>query len=480
MANRDVHRNPEKSMSRSTLTQREAVGRAVRERVKRSSHKLAGEMHRDPLDLLRESREGRVPNLAALRYGRMAVSPFAFFCGSAILQAHDLSLVPNTGMALPVCGDAHLLNFGGFATPERQIVFDLNDFDEAAPGPWEWDLKRLAASLVVAARYLRHSRGVAESFVMAAVTSYRDRMRQYAQSGALDLWYERITFDRMVETVLTPEGRRLIRRGMEKAAGRTPESTLEKLVQRDGDHWTIHDAPPAFFHVQATNTLFESADDWFAGGDWRKHIGPMYERYAKTLAQDRRELLDQFTIQDLVFKVGDTRCLVALLVDHHEKPLFLQIKEARRPVVSQYFRSHESVHENHNGARIVHCQRRLQAANDIFLGWSTAPSGGQFYFRQLRDTKLAFELELLDSTLLEGYARLCGWALARAHAKSGNAGIEISAYIGRSDQFAEALTAYAFAYADQVERDYDVFLKAVRSGKIHTLSDDDIADALRV
>jgi uncharacterized protein (DUF2252 family) len=472
-------------MSRSTLTQREAAGRAVRERVKRSSHKLAGDMHRDPLDLLRASSEGRAPDLAALRHGRMAASPFAFFCGSAILQAHDLARVPNTGMALPICGDAHLLNFGGFATPERQVVFDLNDFDEAAPGPWEWDLKRLAASFVMAARHLRHSRGVAESFVMAAVASYRDRMRQYAQSGALDLWYERITFDRMVETVLTPEGRRMIRRGMEKAAGHTPESTLEKLVQRDGDHWTVRDAPPAFFRVHEAHALFESAGDGFADGDWRKRIGPMYESYAKTLAQDRRELLDQFTIQDLAFKAGDAHCLVALLVDHHEKPLFLQIKEARRSIISQYFRSPESGHERHErherheGARIAHNQRRLQAASDIFLGWSTGPSGGHFYFRQLRDKKLAVELELLDSTLLEGYARLCGWAMARAHAKSGNAGIEIAAYIGRSDQFAEALTAYAFACADQVERDYDAFLKAVRSGKIHAPADDDVAARLR-
>jgi uncharacterized protein (DUF2252 family) len=487
MAKRDVHRNPEKPMTRSTIVQREAAGRAVRERVKRSSHKLTGEMHRDPLELLRIDSEGRVPGLVPLRNGRMAVSPFAFFCGSAILQAHDLSLVPDTGMAIPVCGDAHLLNFGGFATPERQVVFDLNDFDEAAPGPWEWDLKRLAVSLVMAARHLRHSRGAAESFVMAAVTSYRNRTRQYAQSSALDLWYERITFDHMLETVLTPEGRRTMRRGMEKAAGRTPESMLEKLAQREGDRWAIRDLPPVLFHVPGASTRFEPGDDWFATGDWREHIGPMYESYAKTLAQDRRELLDQFTLQDLVFKVGGlssagARSLVALLVDDHEKPLFLQIKEARRSVISQYFRSPElrhDRHDRHEGARVAHGQRLLQAAADLFLGWSTGPSGGHYAFRQLRDMKLAVELELLDSTLLEGYARLCGWAMARAHAKSGNAAVEISAYIGRNDQFAEALTSYAFAWADQVERDYDVFLKAVRSGKIPTRNDDNMGTGLR-
>jgi hypothetical protein len=317
---------------------------------------------------------------------------------------------------------------------------------------------------------------------MAAVTTYRDRMHQYAEFGALDLWYDRITFDRMVETALTPEGRRMIRRGMEKAAGRTHESMLEKLAERDGGHWKMRDAPPALFHVHGANTLFEAEDDWFSIGDWRQLIGPMYEAYQKTLAQDRRDLLDHFAIQDLVFKVVGvgsvgTRCLVALLTDHHDKPLFLQIKEARRSVIQHFYKSSAFKHE---GARVVQGQRLLQAASDLFLGWSTGPSGRHFYFRQLRDMKLSVELELLDSTLLEGYARLCGWAMARAHAKSGNCAIEIGAYIGRNDQFAEALVGYAFAYADQVERDYDLFLKAARSGRILARSDEDMAADFRV
>ncbi|MEM5316683.1 DUF2252 domain-containing protein [Paraburkholderia sp. JHI869] len=469
-------------MNGSTIAEREAAGRAARERSKRSSHKETGTIKRDPLALLHASSEGRVPNLVQLRYGRMIVSPFTFFRGSAILQAHDLAGVPNTGMAMEICGDAHLLNFGAFATPERQLVFDLNDFDEVAPGPWEWDVKRLVASFVVAARHMRYSRGVAEELVMTAVTSYRDRLRQYAEYGALDLWYDKITFDRMVETALTPEGRRLIRRGMEKAANRTHENLLEKLAERDGEHWTIRDAPPALFHVHGANTLFEPEDDWFTLGDWRTLIEPMYQDYAKTLAPDRRELLDHFAIQDMVFKVVGvgsvgTRCLVMLLVDHHEKPLFLQVKEARRSVISQYFKSPSIKHE---GARVVHGQRLLQAASDIFLGWTTGPAGRHFYVRQLRDMKLSVDLQLLDSTLLCGYARLCGWALARAHAKSGSAAIEIGSYIGRSDQFAEALTGYAFAYADQVERDYDVFIKAARSGAIVARSDEDMAADFRV
>lgn len=484
-------------MNGKTVAEREAAGRAARERAKRSSHKQVGELKRDPVALLKQSSEGRVPNLVPLRYGRMIVSPFTFFRGSAILQAHDLAQVPNTGMAMQICGDGHLLNFGGFATPERQLAFDLNDFDEVAPGPWEWDLKRLVASLVVAARHLRFSRGVAEDLVMTAVTSYRDHMRQYADFGALELWYDKITFDRMVETALTPEGRRLIRRGMEKAAGRTHESMLEKLAYRDdrndggngdareghaGSHWTIRDAPPALFHVHGPNSLYEHEDNWLTHGDWRSLIMPTYAAYLKTLAPDRRELLEHFEIQDLVFKVVGvgsvgTRCLVMLLVDHHGKPLFLQLKEARQSVISRYFKAPAFKHE---GARVVQGQRLLQAASDLFLGWSTGPSGRHFYFRQLRDMKLSVDLETLDSALLAGYARICGWAMARAHAKSGNAAIEIASYLGRGDAFAEALAGYAAGYADQVERDYEAFVKAVRSGEIAARSDEDMAADFRI
>ena len=490
-------------MNGKTVAEREAAGRAARERAKRSSHKQVGEVHRDPVALLEKSSEGRVPSLVPLRYGRMIVSPFTFFRGSAILQAHDLARVPNTGMVMQICGDGHLLNFGGFATPERQLVFDLNDFDEVAPGPWEWDLKRLVASLVVAARHMRYSRGVAEELVMAAVTTYRDRMREYADFGALELWYDKITFDRMVETALTPEGRRLIRRGMEKAAGRTHESMLEKLAYRSdrdgreirevregrdnrddqaGTYWTIRDAPPVLFHVHGPNSLYESEDNWLTQGDWRTLIKPTYEAYLKTLVPDRRELLEHFEIQDLVFKVVGvgsvgTRCLVLLLVDHHGKPLFLQVKEARQSVISQYFKAPAFKHE---GARVVQGQRLLQAASDLFLGWSTGPSGRHFYFRQLRDMKLSVDIDMLDSTLLTGYARLCGWAMARAHAKSGNAAIEIASYIGRGDQFAEALVGYAASYADQVERDYEAFIKAARSGAIVARSDEDMAADFRI
>jgi uncharacterized protein (DUF2252 family) len=473
-------------MKASTIAERQAIGRAAREHARRSGHRALGQLHRHPIDLLRQSSEGRVEKLVPLRYGRMAVSPFTFFRGSAILQAHDLSMTPHTTLTLPVCGDAHLLNFGGFATPERQLVFDLNDFDEVSTAPFEWDLKRLVASFVVAARHMRFSRGAAHDLVMTAANQYRDRMAQYAECGALELWYERITFDRMVDMAVNAENRRLIRRAMEKAGTRTHESMLEKLAEHDGERYVMRDMPPGLFHVHGASTLFEAEDDWFRLGDWHKLIRDMYDGYRKTLNDDRRELLDHFTLHDLVFKVVGvgsvgTRCLVLLTADPHGKPLFLQAKEARRSVIAQHFKAGPRKQEpKHEGERVVMGQRMLQAASDIFLGWSTGPSGRHFYFRQLRDMKLTPGIELFDVDQLNGYARLCGWALARAHAKASGKAVEISAYIGRSDQFAEALADYASAYADQVERDYDAFMKACRSGELEARTDEDMGADFRV
>ncbi|WP_433695593.1 DUF2252 domain-containing protein [Paraburkholderia phenoliruptrix] len=470
-------------MKASTIAEREARGRAAREKSKRSSHRTVGELHRDPIELLKASSEGRVKNLVPLRYGRMAVSPFTFFRGTAILQAHDLSKVHDTGLTLPICGDGHLMNFGGFATPERQLVFDLNDFDEVSIGPFEWDLKRLAASLVIAARHMRLSRGAAEDLVMTAVGEYRNRMAQYAQYGALELWYERITFDRMADTALTPERRRAVRRGMEKAAGRTHESLFEKMAEHDGNRWVIRDAPPVLFHVLGANTLFAADEiDELKGAHGHKVLDGVWSDYMKSLSHDRRELLAHFSLQDLVFKVVGvgsvgTRCTAMLLVDPVGKPLFVQMKEARPSVIARYFRS-PSV--KHQGERVVQGQRMLQAASDIFLGWATSPLGRHYYFRQLRDMKLSASIELFDTDLLTGYAQLCGWAMARAHAKASGQAVEVSAYIGRGDQFAEALATYAAHYADQVERDYDVFVKACRSGALEARSDEDMAGDFRM
>ncbi|MBB3013400.1 DUF2252 domain-containing protein [Cupriavidus alkaliphilus] len=457
-------------------------GKALRQQVPRGAHEAIGQVDRDPVALLQLSSEGRVPRLVPLRYGRMVQSPFAFFRGSAILQAHDLAGTPDSGLPMQICGDCHLANFGGFATPERALLFDLNDFDETSPGPWEWDLKRLCASFVVAVRHLRHGPGVAADAVRAAVGSYRRRMADYARMGMLDTWYDRITFDRLIEEETSPEIQKRIRRGMERAADRTHESLLPKLAERIGERWKILDAPPAVFHVHGRQTLFEAGDDWMTLADPEQAIAQAFKEYLSTLAPDRRRLLEHFTRHDQAFKVVGvgsvgTRCLIQLLVDQHDKPLFLQVKEATRSVVARYYKSAPCAHE---GRRVVEGQRLMQAASDLFLGWTKGPRGRHFYMRQLRDMKLSAQIELMDADLLGRYAALCGWVLARAHAKASGLAAEVSGYLGRSDRMADVMVGYANGYADQVERDYDQFVAACRSGRLEARTDADMAADFRV
>ncbi|RAS11998.1 DUF2252 domain-containing protein [Cupriavidus alkaliphilus] len=457
-------------------------GKALRRQVPRGAHEAIGQVDRDPVALLQLSSEGRVPRLVPLRYGRMVQSPFAFFRGSAILQAHDLAGTPDSGLPMQICGDCHLANFGGFATPERALLFDLNDFDETSPGPWEWDLKRLCASFVVAVRHLRHGPGVAADAVRAAVGSYRRRMADYAGMGMLDTWYDRITFDRLIEEETSPEIQKRIRRGMERAADRTHESLLPKLAERIGERWKILDAPPAVFHVHGRQTLFEAGDDWMTLANPEQAIAQAFEEYLSTLAPDRRRLLEHFTRHDQAFKVVGvgsvgTRCLIQLLVDQHDKPLFLQVKEATRSVVARYYKSAPCAHE---GRRVVEGQRLMQAASDLFLGWTKGPRGRHFYMRQLRDMKLSAQIELMDADLLGRYAALCGWVLARAHAKASGLAAEVSGYLGRSDRMADVMVRYANGYADQVERDYDQFVAACRLGRLEARTDADMAADFRV
>ncbi|MBB1594564.1 DUF2252 domain-containing protein [Achromobacter sp. UMC46] len=469
-------------LSTDSIQARKQHGVKARARAKRSSHGIAGNTDRDPVKLLRISSADRVTALIPLRYGRMAASPFTFFRGSAILQAHDLAGTPDTGIDIPVCGDAHLLNFGGFATPERQLVFDLNDFDEVATGPWEWDLKRLTASFAIAGQHLGFSRGDVADAVMAAATEYRRRMAEYAQNSALDIWYEGITFDRMLEDAQTPQGRRLISKSMEKAAGRTHDSVLRKMAFKQDGQWQIRDAPPALFHPNGPNSLLDGPNAWPDTATWKKKMAKCYGHYLDSLAPDRRELLKHFTTQDVVFKVVGvgsvgTRCLVMLLTDSWDNPLFLQVKEARRSVVARYSRAKSEPHE---GYRVVTGQRLLQAASDIFLGWASGPRGRDYYFRQLRDMKVSADVESFDARLLAGYARICGWALARAHAKASGRAIELAAYMGRGDAFPDALVEYAREYARQNEKDYRAFTDACRSGKLPLRTDEDMAADFRV
>ncbi|WP_109477072.1 DUF2252 domain-containing protein [Paraburkholderia sp. C35] len=470
-------------METQTLSVRQAAGRDARQHAKRSSHAAIGNTDRDPVHLLKENSEGRVAALVPLRYGRMSVSPFTFYRGSAILQAHDLMGTANMGVTFPICGDAHLMNFGGFATPERQLVFDLNDFDEVAQGPWEWDVKRLAASFAVAGEHMGIHRGAIEDVVSTAIYEYRSRMHRYAECSTLELWHDIVTFERMMQAAATSEGRQLISRAMEKAAGRTHESVLGKMaVLRDG-RWTIQDSPPALFHPGGPNSLLgEEAKKWADTEEWKGKLSIAFDAYLKTLSSERRKLIEQFELHDIAFKVVGvgsvgTSCLVMLMMDSHGKPLFLQVKEARQSVIARFFKGDDPAHQ---GERVVAGQRLLQAASDSFLGWTTGPAGREFYFRQLRDMKVSAEVERMSGTILQGYARICGWALARAHAKASGKAVEIAAYLGSGHRFAEALVQYAFAYSKQNQQDYDTFMKACRTGKLEARSDEDMAADFRV
>lgn len=463
-------------MAAASVQDRINAGRRAREQAKRREHRHPGATERDPIVFLEASSEGRLPRLVPLRYGRMLASPFAFFRGTAALQAHDLTGTPDSGFRVLCCGDAHVANVGGFATPERNLLLDLNDFDEVHPAPWEWDVKRMAASLVVAARHLRHSEGTAEACVIRMTRSYQQHMAEYAAMNELEIWYDKITFDDLLQQAETAEERKAIKRGISRANNRTHEELLPKMAEHDSKRWIIRDDPPAVFHLRGENSLLEKDDDWLKAGNWESIFRDMYRDYLKTLAADRRTLLQRFAVQDMAFKVVGvgsvgTRCLIALLTDSRESPLFLQIKEARHSVLALHVKGGAGWH--HDGRRIVEGQRLMQAASDPFLGWTTGPAGRHFYLRQLRDMKISPNLDSLDSPLLEEYSDTCGWILARAHARASGMAPEISGYLGESEAMTDALVAYATGYADQVNRDFDTFTQACRQGRLESRNDAD-------
>lgn len=462
---------------RKQLSDQQQQGRLARQQTPRSSQADIGDLRRNPVDLLRENNTGRVPSLVPLRFGRMLASPFAFFRGSAIIQAHDLARTPRSGIILQICGDCHLANFGGFATPERSLAFDINDFDETAPGPWEWDIKRLAASFVIAARQFGHSDKFGCELVSDLINSYRERTATYAEMSVLDIWYERITFDMLAESAKSSDIRQHILRSISRASRRTHENMLPKLADQVNGAWRIKDTPPTVFHLTGKSSLFSQDDDWMGVGNWLEKIGPALTEYLDTLSSERATVLKSFEVQDLAFKVVGvgsvgTRCIILLLTDHQSAPLFLQFKEATTSVIAKFFKSPAV---RHNGRRVVEGQRLMQAATDAFLGWTTGPFGRHLYGRQLRDMKIAPEPELYTPEKFLGYARICGWALARAHSKAGGRAGEISGYLGGGEHFANVMQHYALAYADQVEKDYDTFRKACRSGKIEARTDADMA-----
>jgi uncharacterized protein (DUF2252 family) len=443
----------------SPATERRAAGKNLRDAAPREEHGgwKAPKGRRDPVELLIESNKGRLPELVPIRFGRMMESPFAFYRGSACLMAADLAHTPRSGLNVQACGDAHLLNFGAFATPERNVIFDINDLDETLPAPWEWDLKRLTASVVLAGRHLDLSESDSARAVTAAVRSYRERMADYAFMRALDVWYDRIDIERFLKEAPDEETGERARQRVENARARTVvEHDFPKLTEYEDSTPRIKDNPPLIFHP--SKEMAPGVKNSYADA---------IALYRDSLPDHVRVLFDRFHFCDLAMKVVGvgsvgTACMIALFLAAEDDPLFLQVKQANASVLEPY--AGKSQYPNH-GQRVVVGQRLMQSASDVFLGWTRSKDGRDFYIRQLRDVKLSVIIEGWDVNILRAYARMCSWALARAHARSGDAAM-ISGYIGSSETFDDAVCEFAVEYADQAERDFRAFVKAVREQRI--------------
>ena len=440
--------------------QRHERGRAVRRVVPRGSHAEwePAPDRPDPVDLLEAQGRDRVQDLLPIRYSRMMASPFAFMRGSAIVMANDLAGTPKSGIQAQLCGDAHLLNFGAYASPERALLFDLNDFDETLPGPWEWDVKRLAASFVVAGRENGFEAADCREAAQACVASYRRRMDEFSEMGELEVWYSRVSEEDLrglLSEAKTKKTTKKVSKAVLKARGRNSLHALSKLTRLVDGRRMINDDPPLLVRIPEEDEL-------------RGLIYGILESYKRTLQEDRRHLLDRYHFVDAARKVVGvgsvgTRAYVVLLEGRDENdPLFLQVKEAGPSVLEGHVPS--STHEHH-GHRVVAGQRLMQAASDIFLGWFRGREGRDFYWRQLKDMKGSADVASLSPDELVLYAGLCGWALARAHARSGDR-VQIAGYLGKSERFDRAIADFAEAYADQTERDYAALCAAVKSGRI--------------
>jgi uncharacterized protein (DUF2252 family) len=454
-----------------TVAERVARGKAARAEVPRSSHATfdPSPKRTDPIELLERQAETRVPELVPIRYGRMLVSPFTFYRGAALIMASDLAATPRSGLTVQCCGDAHLSNFGVFASPERRLVFDINDFDETLPGPWEWDVKRLAASMLIAAQYNGFAVKDQEQIVLDTVEEYRTAMARFAAMKNLDVWYAHLDIDTTIAQLGSQFNAKQVKRTektIAKARTRDSMSAFSKLTREvDGQARIVADPP-----------LIVPIDDLVQGSERDEMYDGLHEllrSYRETLQHDRRVLLEQFELIDFARKVVGvgsvgTRAWIALLLGRDgQDPLFLQMKEAEASVLEEFLGSSEF--ENH-GERVVTGQHLMQASSDIFLGWLHVESGlddkeRDFYGRQLKDWKGSAEVEQMVPKGMATYGRLCGWTLARAHARSGDR-IAIAAYLGKGASFDRAIVEFSHAYAEQNERDYKALAKAVKSGRI--------------
>jgi uncharacterized protein (DUF2252 family) len=443
----------------SPYNERYEMGKQMRKKCPRSSHAKwgASENRHDPVDLILESNKGRIEKLVPLRHGRMVRSPFTFYRGAALNMAADLSGTPVTGINVQACGDAHLCNFGGFATPERNVIFSINDLDETSPAPWEWDLKRLAASFVVACRNNNLNEKTARETALECVRSYRENMVIFSEMKTMELWHYSLGPDQLISKLKNPELKRRGLKRLEKERSRSiAEEIFPQIAGGTNNSMFIKDQLPSIFHWEG-----------HIPGDVRKSIRDTFEQYKTSLPPGFSFLLNRYELKDLVIKVVGvgsvgTACWVALFMTGDGDPLFIQVKEARTSVLEAY--AGKSIYQN-NGQRIVNGYRLMQPFSDPFLGWAVGEGGRHFFFRQLRDIKISIKVETFGKTEMLSYADWCGQALALSHARSGDAAM-LSGYMGNSDTLDMAIADFSLAYADQNEKDHAAFKKAIKSGKV--------------
>jgi uncharacterized protein (DUF2252 family) len=459
-----------------SVSEREAKGKAARKQTPRSSHGewQPGATRTDPVEILEGQGQSRVAELVPIRYGRMTVSSFAFYRGAAAIMASDLADTPTSGLRVQLCGDAHLSNFGGFASPEREMLFDINDFDETLPGPWEWDVKRLAASVGVAGRERGFQAKQIDEIVRWTAQTYREAMRGFAQMGNLAVWYARLNVQDVMalvreQQVVRRKRLQKMERNLGKARSKDSTRAVAKLTELVDGRLQFVNEPPLIVPIE---DLLEPSQR----NELQQRLGEMLEAYRESLQDDRCALLSDFSFQRIARKVVGvgsvgTRAWVMLFVGRNEQdPLVLQAKEAVASVLEPYAGASE--YENH-GQRVVEGQRLMQAASDIFLGWLPALGTDDvlrdFYVRQLWDGKLSVDIEAMGPPQLRAYGRLCGWTLARAHARTGDR-IAIASYLGSANTFERAIVEYSRTYADQNELDYQALLKAIKSGRLQAES----------
>jgi len=445
----------------ATRGERRAAGKAAREALPLAGLAEMGLAERDPVAIVSAGDAGRLPWLVPIRYGRMAADPFAFFRGSADLMAHDCAALPRSGLDVQLCGDAHLLNFGVFGSPERALVFDLNDFDETLPGPFEWDVRRLAASMVLAAR----SRGLKprrqRQVARLAAQRYRTAMAEFTEQTALESWHAQIEVDARIPAIADEDWRRYAQRVADRARGNDHHQAVARFTEVVDGRRRIVAEPPLIVPLRDLVELLP--DD-----DVEGLIRSVFLTYRDSVRDDVRVLLDRYTYVDSAVKVVGvgsvgTRCVIVLLQGADESDLlFLQVKEATASALEPHLGRSAYAHP---GQRVVAGQRLMQSASDAFLGWADGPLGRHYYWRQLRDWKGSAEIDRMDAKLLGLYGMLCGWTLAKAHARSGDR-VAIAGYLGSSEHFEDALEEYAVAYADRAEADHAVLVEAIRGGRI--------------